>query len=359
MATLLTEVVLPSFPPPTPPLPGDLNASRPGQFWRLTPGLDEWAWGGIYQIIDAPLESDTLTVQRWSALPGGHNRPRPLIRNGSSTRLQHKDFVARVTHRLLVSISKSPCTGTIHAEFPDSLGLPPPPSPSWSEPFRSLLPGGYTWSVYTDASWRATHPLQAQAVFGTLGTHAGRGALFLSADSSDWCSHLVAACFDIPPTLRALGGSAQVAELLAIYAGLSLLSTLNLRGTIYSDCLAAVKKIHRQWTPGSAFQDAGAAVVTAARGLLSPHLSVQWTKGHPERSDSPPATWTRQQWGIYVADALTKNRDITTLPHSPIPVLRIHQIALHDLLPTVTPPHSWHWADNDSVPPFGSLVYVP
>ena len=63
----------------------------------------------------------------------------------------------------------------------------------------------------------------------------------------------------IPPTLRALGGTAQVAELLAIYAGLILLSNLNLRGTIYSDCLTAVKTITRRWTPGSAFQDAGAA----------------------------------------------------------------------------------------------------
>ena len=237
LATLLPDVVLPSFPPSTPPWPGDLNASRPGQFWRLTPGLDEWAWGGIYQIIGAHPELEALTVQRWSTLPGGPNPPRPLIRTGSPTRLQHKDFVSRVTHRLLVSISKNPCKGTIHGEFPDSLG---------------------------------------------------RGALFLSADFPDWCSHLVAACFEIPPTLRALGGSAQVAELLAIYAGLSLLSTLNLRGTIYSDCLATVKKLTRQWTPGTAFQDAGAAVVTAARALLSPNLTVKWTKGHPERSGSPP-----------------------------------------------------------------------
>ena len=227
LVSLLPDVVLPSFPPPTPPWPGDLNTSRPGQFWRLTPGLDEWAWGGIYQIIGAPPELDTLTVQRWSALPGGHNRSRPLIRTGSPTTLPHKDFVSRVTHRLLVSIAKTLGKGTIHAEFPDSLGLPSSLPPSWSEPLRSLLPGGYTWSVYTDASWRAKQPLQAQAVFGTQGTHEGRGALFLSADSPDWCSHLVAASFEIPPTLRALGESAQVAELLAIFSGLS---TLNLRG---------------------------------------------------------------------------------------------------------------------------------
>ena len=72
LATLLPEVTLPSFPPPYPPCPGAPDASRPGQFWRLTSGLDEWAWGGIYQIIGLHPESEALSIQRWSALPGGH-----------------------------------------------------------------------------------------------------------------------------------------------------------------------------------------------------------------------------------------------------------------------------------------------
>ena len=63
---------------------------------------------------------------------------------------------------------------------------------------------------------------------------------------------------------------------------------LRLLRLIYSDCIAAVKKITRRWTPGKAFQDAGAALVMAARALLSTTISVQWTKSHPERSDSPP-----------------------------------------------------------------------
>ena len=96
-------------------------------------------------------------------------------------------------------------------------------------------------------------------------------------------------------------------------------------------------------------------MVTAARALLAPDITVQWMKGHPERSDSPPATWTRQQWGIYVADALTKNRDVSTLPLSPIPVLRIHQIALNDLLSTVSAPPLWHWTNNSNMPPLGNL----
>ena len=163
-----------------------------------------------------------------------------------------------------------------------------PSPPSWTDSIRPSLAGEFSWSVYTDASWRPILPLPAQAVFGLQGSHEGQGALFLSADSPDWCSSLAGVRFEIPPILQALGGTAHVAELLAIHAGLYLLHTLNLRGTVYSDCLAAVKKITRRWTPGRACQDTGATLVAAARALLSDSVTVQWIKGHPERSDLPP-----------------------------------------------------------------------
>ena len=165
--------------------------------------------------------------------------------------------------------------GTIHAEFSDQPGLTNSPTPSWPDPLQTLLPGVYAWSVYTDASWRAKKPLHSLAVFGTQGTHEGCGALFLTADSPDWCSHIAAVRFEIPPTLQALGGTAQVVELQAIYAGLFLLHSLNLRGSIYSACLAVVKKITRRWTPDRAFQDAGTALVAAARALRSDTITVQ------------------------------------------------------------------------------------
>ena len=152
----------------------------------------------------------------------------------------------------------------------------------------------------------------------------------LSADFPDWCSDITAVCFEIPPTLRALGGTAHVAELLAIQAGLHLLSSRRLRGTVYSDCLSAVKKITRRWSPGQGFQEAGAPLVSSCRAYLSDTISLKWTKGHPERFEHPPSTWSRQQWGIYLADAVSKNRDIRSLPHSPIPILRTHSVSLYD-----------------------------
>ena len=134
----------------------------------------------------------------------------------------------------------------------------------------------------------------------------GRGALFLSADLPDWCSEVVAVSFEIPPALRPLGGTPLVAELLAIQAGLQLLHTLGLRGTVFSDCLSAVKKITRKWTPGHSFQAAGASLVSSCRGHLSHTISLKWVKGHPERSETPHSAWSRHQWGIYIADALRR-----------------------------------------------------
>ena len=83
------------------------------------------------------------------------------------------------------------------------------------------------------------------------------------------------------------------------------------------------------------------------------HLNVKINC--PERSEFPPHTWSRQQWGIYMADAITKNREIGTLPHSPIPSLRIHQIPFSDLCATITPSDSWQWSDHAGAPPFGNL----
>ena len=220
---------------------------------------------------------------------------------------------------------------------------------------RSCLSTTHSWSVYSDSSWRRATPLQATAVFGLHGTHHGRGALFFSADLPDWCSDISAASFDIPLTLRALGGSAHVAELLAIHAGLHLLSTLRLRGTVYTDCLSAVKKINRRWSPGSSFQAAGATLVASCRAYLSDSISVKWVKGHPELTDQPPSTWSRHQWGIYLADAISKNRDIASLPHSPIPTLRTISLSLPAIMTTSNPTPSWQWVGPDGTLPLGNL----
>ena len=140
-----------------------------------------------------------------------------------------------------------------------------------------------------------------------------------------------------------------------IHTGLHLFSTLRLRGTVYTDCLSAVKKINRRWSPGSSFHEADAALVASCRANLSDSISLKWIKGHPERSEQPPAAWSRHQWGIYLTDAISRNRDTGSLAHSPIPTLRILTFFLPDILTAANPLNSWQWVRSDGTPPLGNL----
>ena len=268
------------------------------------------------------------------------------------------DFCTRCTSRLIVLLARCLQRGTIRAEFTDTPSLGQPTLPTWVTSFRPLLRTDCSWSIYTDASWREIQPIPAESVFGIQGSHQGCDALFLSADLSDWCSDILALRFDIPPLLRAQGGSALVAELLAIHAGLHLLHTLHLRGTVYSDCLGAVKKLTRRWSPGLTFTEAGASLITSCRSYLSALISVQWIKGHPERSDTPPSAWSRQQWGNYLADGLTKHRDIGSLSFSPIPTLRLYSIPFPALLASIPTSSVWQWIGPDCAPPLGNFRHL-
>ena len=274
----------PRLPALTTAMGGGPGLLTPCQFWRLTHGLGDWAWGGIYQVLTLHPDSDEITIQRWKAARPSPNRPFPILHSGHPSLCSARDFASRCTHRLLVLLTHGLFKGEIRAEFADTpnFSLTAPTVPPWIDSLRPLLPPVATWSVYTDASWKAVHPIPVQAVFGLQGTHYGGGALFLSADTTDWCSTILAARFDIPPTLRSLGGTAQVAELIAIHAGLHVLHT------VYSDCLSAVKKVTRRWSLGSTFTDVGAALISSSRTYLSPRDTFRMAQRTPGALGNPP-----------------------------------------------------------------------
>ena len=64
LGTLLPDLNLLSFPPSPQPHEGDPASSRPGQFWRLRCGTDDWAWGGKDQILSLLPDTGELSVQR-------------------------------------------------------------------------------------------------------------------------------------------------------------------------------------------------------------------------------------------------------------------------------------------------------
>ena len=355
LPSLLPELALPVFPPSPVPWPGDPGSSRPGQFWRLTRGEGDWAWGGIYQILHLHSDREDLTLQRWTVTSAAPTRRHTITLVGQAIDTTWVDFSTRCTTRLIVQLSRCPTRGTIRAEFPDTPSLTRLIPLNWVTPLSPLLRTDCSWSIYSDASWREIQPIPAEVIFGIQGSHRGSGALFLSADLPDWCSETLAIRFDIPPTLRSQGGSVLVAELLAIHTGLHLLHTLHLRGTVFSDCLSAVKKITRHWSPGLAHTEAGASLVASCRSYLSDTISLVWIKGHPERSTTPHTAWSRHQWGNYLADGLSKSRDIGSLPFSPIPTIRTHIIPLADILARVPAMGVWQWLGPDCAPPLGNL----
>ena len=188
--------------------------------------------GSIYQIFALLPDSGELLTQRWLLTSVNSNCRYPLQLAGRPTTSPLSDFTTRCSHRLLVQLASCHRKGTIRAEVEDTPQFTR--RTLWTDAIRPLLLSSSSWSIFTDASWRAIHPIPVEAVFGIQGSHTGRGALFLSADHPDWCSDTLAILFEIPPTLHALGGSALVAELLAIHTGLHLLHALQLRGTVYS-----------------------------------------------------------------------------------------------------------------------------
>ena len=74
---LLPELTLPSFPPVPQPWPGDPASVRPGQFWRLSRGSGDRAWGRMYQLLALLPERGKLTLQRGPLFPWGPATPYP------------------------------------------------------------------------------------------------------------------------------------------------------------------------------------------------------------------------------------------------------------------------------------------
>ena len=55
------------------------------------------------------------------------------------------------------------------------------------------------------------------------------------------------------------------------------------------------------------------------------------------------------------ADAMAKNKEIGSLPHSRVPTLRIHSIPFHEMHTAASSPEAWQWARLEGSPPLGNL----
>ena len=143
-------------------------------------------------------------------------------------------------------------------------------------------------------------------------------------------------------------------ELLACTAGLSLLARLGLDGSVYTDCQGLVTSLSKDTPLRRGSTKVGYHLLRACHRILSTtSIRLQWTRSHPETSDSPVSGWSPDQWGIYLADLYAS-------PH-PKPLLRQFTVTTLDLDVTAIPlmashPSDWLWCHAQQHPLLGSLA---
>ena len=163
------------------------------------------------------------------------------------------------------------------------------------------------------------------------------------ASDEDWEHHPIVV---LPFTAEGLdphhGGSPTLMELLAITGGLQILSHLNLSGTVFSDCQGLVRKIAQRHVLRRIPTNAGYPLLRDCVRRLDPHRTLQWIKGHPERSRTPRSGWTQDQWGNYLADLFAG--DPSRTPPIDFPHLLICPAITHEAIAQASiRPTDWHF----------------
>ena len=254
--------------------------------------------GGLFRIVAAPTATTpTVSIQRclglehrtWRPTPTNGQRVRPA---GRTSIIGRADFAARSKRRVIVHLTARHQIGTILTHFLDTYQITTPTSAHWRDSLRPILDPSKHWRIYADGAWRARSPPQADDYFLMGDSHGGGGSLVLMATNGDWASRPIIV---IPFTAEGLGpsqgGSPTLMELLAITGGLQILSHLNLQGTVLSDCQGLVRKLAQRNVLRRNLTNAGYPLLRDCVRNLTPHRTIKWIKGHPERSQAPRSGW--------------------------------------------------------------------
>ena len=138
-------------------------------------------------------------------------------------------------------------------------------------------------------------------------------------------------------------------ELLALTGALQLLAHLQLRGTVYSDCQGLIRKLQQRDVLRRNTNSPGYPLLRDCKRLLASTRSIQWIKGHPERSQTPPSGWSQDQWGNYIADLHARP------PHTPqalnLPTLTLLPPVDHQVFASAAIRQTdWHFFTNTQSP---------
>ena len=183
---------------------------------------------------------------------------------------------------------------------------PPPGTSQWLPPeLKRLLPLLGPFSIFSDGSWSSTGSPWSH-ITGDSPTHHGAVGIAIISDLPNWRDlPIIILQIDNGQELGSL--AAYSMEVLGISIGMSIGSQLlNPVFTIFSDCQAAVKKLHklrnRVTTIRSKTRDASLLSATISRWNSMEGVNVTWVKGHPEREEPDASLWTREMWGNHLSD---------------------------------------------------------
>ena len=206
------------------------------------------------------------------------------------------------------------------------------------------------YSVFTDGSFQKftiseSYILMSSSEAANYG-HAS-AALVAIANVPHWQELPIVAIMLLADDEARFGLDAYSAELIALSAAVWVQNIIP-SITVYTDCKSAQATIHRA---NSLIAKRSSlcpvrAVINSLQGLDT--INVKWQRSHPERYEDH--NWTREDWGIYLADLAAKGEYASMLSHHGNIIYT--DILITSLLKQLIPPGTWYWAASSSFIPY-------
>ena len=321
----------------------------------------------IVEIIGVINDSNSILCYEWFQLDAPKHRIiRMIYHNLATVAIDYNQFVAAPLFRITSvpsSISSLPdryCARRIVAESrcnTPSLGQPLHPTlPSSLQLFVDTIQMNMelhhcNYSIFTDGSFQKgryadTYILMSSSEATAYGTASA--ALIAIADSEDWLKLPVATLMLSPSDQAASGLNAFTSELIALTAAVHVQRAIPI-SDVFTDCKSALATVMQACSVTAKRSKLCAirAAVNSLRGSGRPNIT--WKRSHPERCHPDDSSWSRNDWGIFLADLAAKGDFNEMLKyHDNITCI---DTSLTSLLTDLIPPGLWYWAKLNTVTP--------
>jgi len=204
--------------------------------------------------------------------------------------------------------------------------------------------------IFTDGTW-ADQAAPTMQAFQLTPRIRGGCSLVVIEDCDDWRQRQILA-FTVGDDGTSPTDSAYTWELLALATATRVSRSLPLC-SIFSDCKSAVETI-KSASPGAALLDQHSAFLYPV--AIGDKPSIEWTESHPERRDATRRTWSRNDWGIFLADWAASSSPTPRIDDG----LRITREAMTSsaILKDFMSLGTWSWVHANGVPVLRPIVKI-